>query len=70
MQKVFIFMNCNAYQFHKNNSTKATRNSITISHPKGAEITLHMNYGLEQNSKNPPTTASLHIIGFKKIDNH
>lgn len=49
----------------KINGNKATCDSVIVSHPKGAEILLHMNFGLEQNVKNPPAVASLNILGFK-----
>jgi len=49
----------------KMNGNNAKCHSITLSHPKGVEIALFMNFALEQNSYNPPTNASLKILGFK-----
>jgi len=53
----------------KENGNKTSCDSIIISHPKGSEITLLMNFGLETNSKNPPANASLNILGFKTSNN-
>jgi hypothetical protein len=53
----------------KLNGNKVTCDSINVSHPNGAEITLLMNFGLETNSKNPPIIASLNILGFKTKNN-
>lgn len=49
----------------KMNGDKPTCHTITVSHPKGTEIQLYMNFALEQNSNNPPKYASLNILGFK-----
>jgi hypothetical protein len=43
--------------------------SIIISHPNKTYIELFINFSLEQNSKNPPTNASLNILGFKTSSN-
>lgn len=53
----------------KINGSKILCGSVLISHPKGAEIKLFMNFGLEPNAKNPPINASLNILGFKTTDN-
>ncbi|MEC4004337.1 ribosome-inactivating family protein [Flavobacterium sp. SUN052] len=49
----------------KKNGNKPTCHTISISHPKGIEIQLYMNFALEQNSDCPPKYASLNILGFK-----
>lgn len=53
----------------KVNGNKVTCDSVLVSHPKGAEVKLHMNLGLETNSNNPPALASLNILGFKSKGN-
>ncbi len=49
----------------KVNGNKAQCHSIVVSHPEGYDIELFMNFGLEQNSCNPPVKYSLNILGFK-----
>jgi len=49
----------------KANGNKVACHSILVSHPKGENIELFMNFALEQNSNNPPLKSSLNILGFK-----
>ena len=49
----------------KTNGNAKKCNTIIVSHPDCVSLKLYMNFALEQNSKNPPTKASLTVLGFE-----